>query len=323
MNAEKILYEMDFSESEFIRDAEKRQYHVKNIALLGEKSKNGYRYLRDAMRKAVSMFEGIKVFINHPTTEEAKAKVRDVRNLAGKIVHARFDESVAKVKGDFIGLPNDEGKRFVDIAERMPEIAGMSQNAMGKFSKENGEDVVEEITAIESVDLVSSPATTAGIFENDNSNYKENNAMEYKDITLEELRIRRKDLCETLVAEGKVQGETSRDDEVAGLIEEKDKAVQEADTLKAKEAVAGKTALVDKLLADSKLPEEGKSDVFREQLIALKPEKDGETIEEQAKKLIDDRLAAISGKKGVKNMGGDKKLGESDTDEKPTLRKAE
>lgn len=167
MQAEKILYEMDFSESLFIRDTAKRKFHVENIALLGEMSKHGYRYLRDAMRRAVSMYEGVKVFINHPSTEETKLRQRDVRNLAGKMVNARFDASVGKVRGDFVGLPNEEGKRFVDIAELMPEVAGMSQHAMGKFGKINGERVVEEITAIYSVDLVSSPATTAGLFENE------------------------------------------------------------------------------------------------------------------------------------------------------------
>jgi len=300
-----LLYEMDFGGSEFIRDSEKKTYRINNVALVGEKSKNGYRYLRSALRKAAPMFEDVKVFVNHPNSEEQKTGNRDVRNLAGKFTAARFDEQTAKIKADFIGLPNNNGKLFVDIAEQMPNVAGMSQSALGKFSKRNGEKVVEEITRIFSVDLVASPATNAGMFESKKDNFKENNKMDYSEITLEELRIRRKDLCEMLVSEGIVQGETNRDEEVENLIKERDKAVQEADTLKVKEAMAAKSALVDKLLAESKLPDEAKTDVFREQLKGLKAV-DGKKLDEQVNELIEDRLLAINGKKTVKNMGGEK-----------------
>lgn len=177
MKSEKILYEMDFSEARFVRDSQLKKYVVNNIAILGEKSKNGYRYLRDAMKRAVSLFEGVKVFINHPSSEELKVRRRDVRNLAGKLTNARFDESAVKIRGNFVGLPNDMGKLFVDIAETMPEVAGMSQNASGRFGKDNGEKVCEEITEVFSVDLVASPATNAGVFENVKNDGNENEVM--------------------------------------------------------------------------------------------------------------------------------------------------
>ena len=308
----KITYEMDFTEAEFIRDEAKGTYQVNNVSLLGEVSKNGYTYAKRAMREAVSLYEGVQAFINHPNQEELKLNRRDVRNLAGKFVNARFDESSTKVKGDFVGLPNENGKLFVDIAENMPKIAGTSQNASGRFAVVNGRKVVESITKVYSVDLVANPATNNGVFESENLDHKENLMEDYAKIVMEELKIRRKDLCEALITEGNEAGQKSRDAEVKTLTDEKDKAVQEADTLKVEKALAGKSATVDKMLNESKLPKEAKTDVFKEQLMKCEPVKDGDTIDEQVKKLIDDRMLAIAGKTGVRNMGGGKHLDEGD-----------
>jgi hypothetical protein len=53
----------------------------------------------------------------------------------------------------------------VEAAERMPEALGLSHNAEGKVSSKNGEVLVEEITRVRSVDLVSDPASTESLFE--------------------------------------------------------------------------------------------------------------------------------------------------------------
>ena len=259
---DKLTYEMDFTEADF---SQKEKHRVLNVSLLGEVSKNGYRYARTAMREAVALYEGVQAFINHPSTEEVKTNRRDVRNLAGKFENARFDEQNVRVKADFVGLPNDNGKLFVDIAEHMPKIAGTSQNASGRFAMIDGKKVVESITKVYSVDLVANPATNNGLFETEN-NHKEPE-MEYKDIIKEDFQIRRKDLYDAILKEGSEAGQKSRDDEVKKLSDEKDKAVQEADTLKVEKALAGKSATVDKMLEESKLPKEARTDVFKEQCV--------------------------------------------------------
>ncbi len=306
----KLTYEVDFSEAEFINDVEKKIFQVNNVSLLGQVSKNGYNYARTAMREAVKLYEGIQAFVNHPNREEIQLGRRDVKNLAGKFINARFDESNTRVKGDFRGLPNENGKLFVDIAENMPEIAGTSQNASGRFAVVNGKKVVESITKVYSVDLVANPATNNGLFETEN--HKENTIMEdYNLIKLDELKIRRKDLHEAILNEGIESGKKSRDDEVKKLTDEKKVAEQEADKLKVEKALAGKSATVDKMLAESKLPKEAKTDIFKDQLMGVEPDDKGE-IKEGIKALIDDRISAVSGKKGVHNMGGDKHLESKD-----------
>ena len=312
MKNQKITYEMDFTESKFIRDEEKGVFEVHNVSLLGQVSKNGYSYATDAMREAVPLYEGVQAFINHPSKKDIAEGRRDVRDLAGKFEHVRFEEDNKRVKGDFVGLPNENGKLFVDIAENMPKIAGTSQNASGRFAVgQGGNKVVESITKVFSVDLVANPATNNGIFENENFEHKEHDMDDYTKILETELRIRRPELVDTLVKEGFDAGAKSRDDEVKKLTEEKDKAVQEADTLKVEKALAGKSAVIDKMLGESKLPKEAKTKVFKEQLMKVDPDDKGE-VKEGVKALIDDRIKAVSGKGGVHSMGGGKDFKEGE-----------
>lgn len=300
MTDDKLTYEMDFTEAEFERDAAKGVFNVKNVSLLGEVSKNGYSYAVSAMRAAIGLYEGVQAFINHPNAEEIKLGRRDVRNLAGKFEKVRFEEGTNKIKGDFVGLPNENGKLFVDIAENMPKIAGTSQNAAGRFARTAGKKIVESITKVFSVDLVANPATNNGIFENENQN-KEHVMLEYGEIILEDFQIKRKDLYAKIVAEGHEAGVKSRDAEVLKLTEERDKAVQESDKLNVEKALAGRSATIDKMLDESKLPKLAKTAVFKEQLMKCEADDKGD-ITEAVKALIDDRMKAIK-PGGVRNMG--------------------
>jgi len=307
-----------FEGASFERDDARRKFIIKNVALLGAVSLHGYEYLPEAMQKAVPLYNNIKAFVNHPSADELKVSRRDVRNIAGKFINPRFESSPAKVRGDFVGLPNENGKLFMDVAQNMPDIAAMSHNARGKFAQRDGKKVVEEIQSVYSVDLVASGATNTTMFESDNSNnVVKENTMEWKDVDSKGLKDNRHDLFEEIFS----AGATSRDEEVKELSEDLDKTKQELDKLEVEKTMGEKEALVNKLLTESKLPAEAKTDIFRQQLTALQPEKEGNTIEEQVKKLIDDRIVAISGKKGVTNMGGEKNLSESNKNGKPTLRK--
>jgi phenylpyruvate tautomerase PptA (4-oxalocrotonate tautomerase family) len=54
---------------------------------------------------------------------------------------------------------------IAEAAERMPEALGLSHNAEGRTTRQGDAEIVEEITRVVSVDLVSDPATTLGLFE--------------------------------------------------------------------------------------------------------------------------------------------------------------
>ena len=94
---------------------------------------------------------------------------------------------------------------------------------------------------------------------------------------------------------------------VAELEEANKKLATELDEKKVAEAVNAKKAVVEKLLNESKLPKEARTEVFFNQLLAVEEKKDGEkvlTVEEQIKALILDRqkIAAV-GKGRVRDMG--------------------
>lgn len=266
---------------------------IKNVVLLGAESKNSREYTGDAMIGAVSLYEGVKAFINHPSLEEEKLGRRDIRNLAGKYVNVKMLEG--KIRGDFVGLPNNANTLlYMNIAENMPDLAGNSHNAVGKWKSVNGKQIVEQILKVNSVDLVAEPATTKGMFES----HKENN-MDYAQLTIDLFKANRPDLFASIVAESV----KTKDDEINKLTESLAASKKSLDEITVKEAIATKKATVEKLLTESKLPTEAKTELFRETLISVVATAD-KTLESQVKALIEDRLVAIGTKKVVKNMGG-------------------
>ena len=266
---------------------------IRNVVLLSRFSANKREYTSNCLNKSIPLFEGIKSFANHGKKGENS---RDVRDLIGKYENIR--EENGKVKGDLNLL--DNAGWVVSIAEKMPDIVGNSIHAQGKYYRKEGKEIIEELTKLHSVDLVTNPATTVSLFENKIK--KEEKGMEYKDISLSELQVNRPDLYEAILTEGV----TSRNEEVKTMTEERDGLKVKVDKFEVAEVLAGKGVLVDKLLKESKLPEEAKTEIFKESLMALQEKKEGDktvSIEEQAKSLIEDRLGAIKGKAGVKNNG--------------------
>jgi len=136
---------------------------IRNVALVGQVSRNHRRYSRECLQTGASKYEDVRVYLDHPTKEAERQGWRSVRDLAGKIENARFDGQ--KIRGDIVLLDNEGGKLTYQLANRMPDIAGMSHNAFGEYHKENGEEIVESIERVVSVDVVTEPATNDGFFE--------------------------------------------------------------------------------------------------------------------------------------------------------------
>lgn len=274
---------------------------VKNVCLLSPESQHGYRYSTEAMAEAVGKYNSVQVYISHPTEEELKTGRRDIMKLAGKVTTPRFEGG--KIRGDVVTLPDDYGKKFLDVAKIMPESAGCSHVAELELTRLNGDLVVESIKEVLSVDLVASPATNKNMFEshNDNSHKKEKKQMDYEDVKLEELRTARPQIVDALIGEGKA----SRDDEFKTLEAEKKEIEKKFDELSVKVAHSEKLATVSKMIAESKLPKEACTDIFQKTLLAI--ESTGDEFEKAAKILLEDRMNLVG---GVKNMGGSKRAGD-------------
>lgn len=135
---------------------------IRGVKVLGLKSKNGREYTADAVRRAVPLYEGCRVFADHNTRGS-----RSVRDLVGTLKNVRFVEgSNAGLVADFHVLPSHPvSATAMDCAERAPGLLGFSHDADGDEKMRNGRRVVENIERVNSVDLVVSPATNSSLFE--------------------------------------------------------------------------------------------------------------------------------------------------------------
>ncbi len=89
--------------------------------------------------------------------------------------------------------------------------------------------------------------------------------------------------------------------------ENKDMKVK-LDVISVSEKLAEKKVIVTNLISEAKLPDESVTDIFKETLMGVQEKKDGEdtiTVEEQMKKLIEDRKSISAAKTVVKGSGAE------------------
>jgi hypothetical protein len=139
---------------------------IKGVRVLGVKSKNNRIYPVELMKKSLHLYENAVVNLDHPTHD----KSRSVKDVFGKLVNPRIvGESIV---ADLEFNPNhDYAPAFTYFAEKQPGLIGLSHEAIARTRMDNvtGEEIVEEITELEGVSLVATPATNPnGLFESYN-----------------------------------------------------------------------------------------------------------------------------------------------------------
>lgn len=147
---------------------DRRQNLIQGVTLLSRTSKNNRTYSDKALDDAVRLYARAPFYLDHPTEGELRQRAgsRSVLDLAGEIVNPRLVGD--KVRGDIHVLEREPAKSLVfAIAEQMPHRAGMSHRARGSVRPgARGEgDVVDGLAEVYAVELVTDPATTAGLFE--------------------------------------------------------------------------------------------------------------------------------------------------------------
>ncbi len=139
---------------------------VRNVALLGPVSRNGYRYTTEAMRLAAPLYEGRPVFVDHPEPPQARSPGgqawphRSLRDYAGRVVAARFEGE--RIRGD-LQLLGPNADWLLPLLEAAPSDIGMSHVVLARRNKAG--DQVEHIDRVVSVDIVAFPATTQSFEE--------------------------------------------------------------------------------------------------------------------------------------------------------------
>ena len=133
------------------------------VKILGTSSSNGRKYLPEAIRSAVPLYEGASVRLNHP---KQPTDNRDAHDVFGWLreVHVGEDDCLY---GNLHYLKSHPfAERICEAAEKNPRLYGLSHNSEGEGEDDrDGVFVVRAIVEVRSVDLVADPATTKGLFE--------------------------------------------------------------------------------------------------------------------------------------------------------------
>jgi len=274
---------------------------VKGVKILGLESANGRSYLKEAVARATALYEGAKVNVNHPARGK-ELEPRSYQDRIGVLQNIRLGEADAGLFGDLRYNPKHPlAEQLAWDAEHSPESVGLSHNVQARTSRaKGGRVIVEEIVRVQSVDLVTDPATTRGLFEAETTEQEEE-SFDMKELTLEQLKTDRPDLYEAIekaaVASSEdaseVQKLTAQVAEQAAQVKtlgDKTKTLgEEVDRYKAAEALAAeqaeKEAAVTKVLDEAKLPDALVTDIFRQQLMDAKDDEARTALIEDRKTL--------------------------------------
>ena len=140
---------------------------VHNVTIMNRVSRNGHSYSDKGLEDAVKKFEGVPFYIDHPTKSELRDRggVRSVRDLAGKVTNVR--KVGDSIRADLQLLDKDDVRSLMFAITEMPELAGNSIRATGIGRKDptTGRMIVDGFKEARSVDLVTEPAATEGLYE--------------------------------------------------------------------------------------------------------------------------------------------------------------
>ncbi|HLN30490.1 MAG TPA: hypothetical protein VK395_22290 [Gemmataceae bacterium] len=131
------------------------------VKVLGWESDNGRRYLPEAGQLAVPLYEGCKVFLDHP---DKRALPRGDEDAFGRLLAVRWEPD--GVYGDLHFFKSHPlAERVCEDVERGLGVFGMSHNAKGEGESVDGTFVIHRIVEVRSVDLVSEPATVKNLWD--------------------------------------------------------------------------------------------------------------------------------------------------------------
>jgi hypothetical protein len=128
---------------------------IKDRILCGHKSKNGRYYTKSALERAIPLFEGTEVFLDHCDNR----KDRKFADLLGKAVNVRYTPN--GIRGDLqLDDNHQEAKRLQGIVEQNLPLGGISGDFDFTLGSFEGKTYVCSIDRVNSLDLVALPATS-------------------------------------------------------------------------------------------------------------------------------------------------------------------
>ena len=126
------------------------------VHILGFHSKNGYAYTKEAVQKSAALYEGVKVYADHRDE-------RSVNDVIGVIEGVQFSAQDGLWGNLKLNTGHQNYESYAWMADNMPAQFGLSHSASVERAAKGGD--ITTIVAVESVDLVTTPATVNGLYE--------------------------------------------------------------------------------------------------------------------------------------------------------------
>jgi hypothetical protein len=128
-------------------------------------SSNGRRYTREAFKRAVArkLYEGCPVYADHP---QRSGQPRPVAALVGRLSGIYERNGALYARKFHVLKSHPMAEAIYESCERGLPGLGLSHNAAASaWHFADGVQVITELESVESVDLVSQPATNASLWE--------------------------------------------------------------------------------------------------------------------------------------------------------------
>lgn len=137
---------------------------IRGVKFLGLNSKNGRRYAEAAVMAAIDsgLYEGVEVNIDH---QQGSKLERGMTEGWGRLLNTRYVSGDGGYADLHYLKAHPSTDLIIERAKRWPNSFGLSHDAEAKMSFKDKEPVVEGIQRVYSVDVVRTPATTAGLHE--------------------------------------------------------------------------------------------------------------------------------------------------------------
>lgn len=134
------------------------------VKICGAHSKNGYSYPQHVLRAAMPLYESAPVFVRHANKREEMGGIRQLCAHFGSLTNVRERGNSGDV-GLFADLPVRPTHPAAELVleGNGSEPYGLSHHAIVTMTDDG--KAVAEIVAVHSVDLVTEPATTQTLFE--------------------------------------------------------------------------------------------------------------------------------------------------------------
>lgn len=250
-----------------MREAEvdEENFIIRGTTILGPVSLNNRRYPAAVQEAAVPLFEGAKAYADHDSPSSTEA--RKMRDFIG--VHQNVRVVEGKMRSDLHLAENETVQKYIlPNAIKFPDAIGNSIVARVILERaKDGVDEAKKIVRVRSVDMVTEPGTTNGLFEahtleSHTSAAMQEDTMDLKTLTVEQLRTERADLIEVLLADRKqaeeAAGLKAANETLAKESAEKDRKLAEYEV---KETARVRSQTISGLVAAMKTPDAFKYDV--------------------------------------------------------------